>query len=245
MSDAKTVLGWSKPPKINWDCEAGKLLRKLFVKIPKKPSEITVFGSACLQLCLKNDFLSADVDFFSETDYNKLINDLDLGKGQTEFYLEQPPAMTFIAAVDWRNRSYSEEVDGITVVFPHPLDILTSKVKRLEKKDLDAFFLVKNLTGHPTEDEMIKSLQGIVDMYRPNFDEENPGGDLTVNTIELWKEFFGNGIDVKKQIIIPALAERNKYYDPLSNHRKELVKELIDEDDPHHLRPPINTNEHE
>ena len=154
---------------------------------------------------------------------------MELGKGQTEFYLEQPPAKTFIVAVDWRDRAYTEVIDGISVIFPHPIDILTSKVKRLEFKDLQAFFLVKELTGHPTEEEMIHSLQGVVDMYRPAFDEENPGGDPIANTQRLWIDFFSKKIDVRKQIIAPALEDRQKYYDPLSPEKKELIKKLMNE----------------
>lgn len=228
MSESQTALGWWKP-KVDWSCEAGKLLKKLFANIPKKPAEITVFGSAALQLCLKRDFLSADVDFFSSTDFNKLIQDLNLGKGQSEFYLEQAPAKIFITSVDWHDRSLIEVVDGISVIFPHPIDILTSKVKRLDQKDLKAFFLVKELTGHPTEAEMIQFLQGVVDMYRPAFDEENSGGDPIVNTRRLWVEFFGKDIDVRKEIIRPALAERDKYFNPLSQDKKDLIQKLMDE----------------
>lgn len=227
--ERQNALNWWKP-KIDWDCKAGKLLKKFFAEIPEKPVEITIFGSACLQLCLKKDFLSADVDFFSQRDFNQLIYDLKLGKEQSEFYLEQPPAKTFIAPIDWRDRAYTELIDGISVIFPHPLDILTSKVKRLEPKDLNAFFLVRDLTDHPTEKEMIESLQAIVDIYRPAFDEEKPGGDPIINTRRLWKEFFLKDIDVRKEIIRPALEERQKYYDPLPLSKKALIQKLKEQD---------------
>lgn len=218
---------WSR--KISWDCPAGRLLQKFFMSISERPTEITIFGSAALQLSVNVDFLSADVDFFSERDFHSLIDQLHLGKGQCEFYLEQPPAKTFICAVDWASRAHVEYIDGIKVNFPHPLDILISKVKRLEEKDLQAFYLVREKTGHPHEEELIRALQNVVDIFRPSFDEENSGGDPIQNVRRLWIEFFGKEIDVREKIIRPALEERKKYYTPLSEARTNTVRKLREE----------------
>jgi len=50
-----------------------------------------------------------------------------------------------------------------------------------------------------------------VDIYRPSFDEESTG-DPRHNTEVLWREIFGQSIDVGQQIIAPALAERRRNY---------------------------------
>lgn len=51
---------------INWNCPAGKQLDRLASLLPKEPRlEITVFGSAPLQLFLNPEFLSQDIDLYA------------------------------------------------------------------------------------------------------------------------------------------------------------------------------------
>jgi hypothetical protein len=82
-----------------------------------------------------------------------------------------------------------------------------SKIGRLDEKDLEAFRLVIERTGHPTADEFLRHLQFAVDLYRPAFDEEK-GGDYVVQTRFLWREIFNKEIDVREQIIRPAIQRR-------------------------------------
>lgn len=110
------------------------------------------------------------------------------------------------------------------LTLPHPLDLLIAKLHRLEEKDLRAFRLVIERTGHPTEDEMRRELQVAVDLYRPGFDEEMIG-DITTNTRVLWQELWKNEIDVRKEIIAPARAAIMQGYAPdlpRRNTRAEL-----------------------
>jgi hypothetical protein len=93
---------------------------------------------------------------------------------------------------------------------------------------LNAFRLVRRLTGHPTPEEMIRALRGVVDIYRPSFDEEG-GRNALANTKLLWREIFGADIDVRKEIIEPAVAERRAVYEAIAaDHRKEQLRRIAE-----------------
>ena len=175
------------------------------------PWQITLFGSAPLQLGIDARFLSGDVDVIASAEAERHLAAHGLLKGQREFYIEACPPDTFRASVDWRNRAHVEHRKHVTLIFPHPIDILVSKVSLLEKKDLAAFHLVRERTGMPTEEQLKRALQRIVDIYRPKFDEEAAGDPLN-NTRILWRELFGHDIDVRAEIIRPAVEKRNVTY---------------------------------
>jgi len=196
-------------PEIKWDTPAGEILQRFLSKLPKnKEFLITVFGSAPLQLGLDPSFLSGDVDIFSDDDFSLIIAQHGLGKGSGGMYIEQTSENIFIVSPSWRDRAFQFCQENVTLTFPHPIDILVAKLKRLEPKDLRAFHLVFSKTGHPTEAELKVALQKVVDMYKPAFDEEDTGGDPFGNTITVWRELYGKEIDVRAEIIIPAQALR-------------------------------------
>ncbi len=199
-------------PILQWETPAGRLLEKLAAALPvDRHFFITVFGSAPLQLGIEASFQSADVDVFSADDLRDWIHSAGLGEGQSAFYIQQSPEFVFSASASWRERAFAITKQNVTFTFPHPIDILISKLKRLEPKDLNAFVLVLQHTGHPTPDELKRALQRHVDLFRPNFDEEN-SGDAVANTQVLWRELYGQNVDVRREIIAPALQRRRVAY---------------------------------
>ena len=214
-------------PRLNWDTPAGRLLDRAIAALPTgRPWEIIVFGSAPLQLGLDPGFVSGDVDLIADGEVESLLSAAKLLKDQNEFYLEVCQPHVFAAPADWRNRAHTEMRQQVRFIFPHPIDILTAKVVRMADKDFAAFRLVRRLTGHPTPEEMIRSLRSAVDIYRPRFDEEQ-GGDPVANTRLLWREIFGADIDVREQIIRPALAERRPFFDQsVGESLKERLRQI-------------------
>jgi len=196
-------------PELDWNAPAGRLLDEVVAALPSgRKWNLIVFGSAPLQLALDSSFLSGDVDVIaSEADAETHLAAASLLKDQRKFYVEVVPAHVFAAPRDWPNRAYREIRRHVEFTFPHPADILVAKVCRAADKDLEAFRLVRRRTGHPTPEEMIQLLRQAVDMYRPGFDEER-ATDPVANTRLLWHEIFGCDIDVRKEVIEPALAER-------------------------------------
>ena len=144
---------------INWNCPAGKQLDRLASLLPKQPRlDITVFGSAPLQLFLNPDFLSQDIDLYAPEenwDYLvKFVENKGFGQGEVEVLHSSLRSRGFRSTVDWPSRAVEVERHGHLFRFVHPWDVLVSKLQRLEEKDLEAFKLVIAKTGHPTEEEL-------------------------------------------------------------------------------------------
>jgi len=212
---------WS--PQLRWDAPAGQLLDRVVEALPaSRVWRLTIFGSAPLQLGLDPSFLSGDVDLIADrADAEAYLRAANLLLDQSEFYVEVVPAHVFNAPSDWLIRAYEERRRHVLFVFPHPVDILAAKVCRTADKDLNAFRLVRQTTGHPTPEEMIQVLRKIVDIYRPSFDEEQ-GRNAIANTQLLWHEIFGAKIDVRKEIIEPALEEKRRYIQQGTGLRDKL-----------------------
>jgi hypothetical protein len=211
-------------PELDWSAPAGRVLEKLVDALPAdRPWEIIVFGSSPLQLGVDSGFLSGDVDVIANADITPFCDRAGLLKGQAAIYVEPCSTAAFTVSPDWFVRAFRCPHRHVTFTFPHPIDILVSKNTRLEEKDLRAFRLVLEKTGHPTEDELATALRRIVDVFRPSFDEES-GGNPTYNTQILWRELFGHEIDVRARIISPALAERQRDYGRTGGLKSALSK---------------------
>jgi hypothetical protein len=210
---------------IDWATPAGKLLREFVAVLPpERPFHITVYGSAPLQLTVDRTLLSGDVDIFSDDDedLSPFIRAHQLGEEHGGLHLEWGFELSFRTSPRWRLRAKAVQEGNVTLTFPHPLDILIGKLDRLEPKDVKAFERVIARTGHPTSEEMKRELQNAVDLFRPGFDEESPNRYLE-NTERLWREVFRAEINVREEIISPALARRRQGYgDPPPDYRGAL-----------------------
>ncbi len=215
-------------PEVDWATPAGNLLKSLFQAIPSTTEvTITLFGSSPLQLAIDPSFKSNDVDLFTKDDpewLQKIVKAAGFSKETAAYYIQCCWEGNFRTSPRWRLRAAKIPCGHVTLVLPHPIDILIAKLHRYEEKDRRAFALVVERTGHPTEQEMLTELQYSVDLYRPNFDEEVTG-DITTNTGLMWQDIFGREIDVRKEIIAPALERRRRGYQedlPREDYKAEL-----------------------
>ncbi len=203
--------------KLDWNGKAGQRLDEFARRLPVHPRlEITVFGSTPLQLFVERTFLSEDIDLFGKEAttafLEEFVTENKWNKGETDFYIQVCEPLAFKSTIDWRSRAIEVERHGHLFVFVHPWDVLVSKLQRLEEKDQNAFRLVIEKTGHPTEEEFARHLQLAVDLYRPKFDEESARGDMLINTRLLWQMLWGKEIDVRARIIRPALERAEREY---------------------------------
>jgi hypothetical protein len=78
------------------------------------------------------------------------------------------------------------------------------------------------LTGHPTADELKRELQNAVDLFRPAFDDDAPNR-YPENTRRLWRELFHVEIDIRQEIIEPAIIRRKQGYgEPPPDYKRIL-----------------------
>jgi hypothetical protein len=203
---------------------AGRMLRQLASLLPQgREFQITVFGSAPLQIAVDPTLTSADVDVFSDfEELNDIVMRAGLGTNQADFYIQVSSELNFRTSPRWKDRTQSARIGNCTFIFPHPIDILIAKLNRLDEKDLRAFRTVLSKTGHPTEAELIHELQLAVDLFRPSFDEEQ-GHDMANNCRRLWPLIYGREMDPRAEIIAPALKIRREGYgEPVRDYKQEL-----------------------
>jgi hypothetical protein len=216
---------------LDWLGRSGQRLEEFAAKLPPEPRlQITVFGSAPLQLFIDRFFLSEDIDLFSDDETTEFLNQFveanNWGKAQSDFYIQVCDPLAFKSTIDWPSRAISVERHGHLFRFVHPWDVLVSKLQRLEEKDLNAFRIVIEKTGHPTEEEFARHLQLAVDLYRPKFDEESARGDMMMNTKILWHTLWAKEIDVRARIIRPALERAEREYREIDSTLKDRLGNL-------------------
>ena len=190
---------------VDWSTPAGVALKRLIDTLPKdRHFDMTLFGSAPLQITIDPNLLSADVDLFSDAeDLMEWVSRAGMAQNQSDFYIQVGSGLNFRASQHWGTRKKSVQLENCTLHFPHPIDILIAKLNRLDEKDIEAFRVVLRKTGHPTEAELIHELQMAVDLFRPSFDEER-GHDMADNCRRLWPLIYGREIDARVEIIARA-----------------------------------------
>lgn len=209
---------------------AGQLLRRLVEALPgDRQFDITVFGSAPLQMMIDARLTSADVDIFSDAEeLREVVQHARLDQSSSEFYIQVGNELNFRASPRWRDRAKITQLGNCTLRFPHPIDILIAKLNRLEEKDIEAFRVVHQSTGHPTETELIRELQFAVDLFRPAFDEEQ-GRDMAENCRRLWPILFRREFDPRTEIISPALKKRREGYGDQDRDYKQQLRDGLRE----------------
>ncbi len=211
---------------IEWSTPAGAFLKKFLALLPRnRHFSLTLYGSAPLQMTVDHTLLSGDIDLFSddETDIASIIQEHKFDKEhQAKFHLEAGFPLSFRTSPHWLRRAKRIEIENVTLTLPHPIDILIGKLDRLAPKDIEAFQRVIAATGHPMAEEMKRELQNAVDLFRPGFNDASPNR-YADNTRQLWREVFKSDIDVRCEIIEPALVRRRQGYgEPAPDYKKIL-----------------------
>lgn len=196
----------------DWQTPAGRLLLTFSEAIRQRhlslERPILVFGSAPLQIYFDPAFLSADVDIASagyKDILKKLVEELGLSKGQAVLYIEVVGEHVFRPGPGWRERAEIKVLNGVTFLFPHPTDILVAKLYRLDAKDLRAFEVILQKTGHPTAEELILELRDCFEKFRPELSGSK--SEFWKNVERLWPAIYKHPIDVSSAILGPVIAE--------------------------------------
>ena len=236
-------MSWNCPPP-NWNCPAGRAIDRFLEAVsreaPDPDRRFTVFGSAVIQLRGDGEFMSGDADLIVGTDRRRLEEiALALGLSKAEnrarerFYLELCGITAFRTTAAWHERTHREVRHGIPVVIPHVRDVLIGKLHRhrpagqagLSAKDLRAFLRVRELTGHPTEEELLADLR-----LCPHAWQLPLSGvitDFRLNVEDLWPALYGHRLDITATILRPLMQELEELgYAGDSREFLEMVRAL-------------------
>ena len=219
------------PPTINLNTPAWRTLQNLLAEAPPSPDQnrLIVFGSAALQLTVANELLSADIDISldvvtvgpraistprAEEHLRRTATKVNAALSKDLPYIQVCHWMTFQPANRWERRAFEKTEGAWRLVYPHPYDILFSKLRRAEIKDIEAFRLIIERTGHPTEAEFIQLCTENYRDFEPrlraapsHLPEVVPSHDLRSNTVRLWQAIWGRPIDIDREISRPALQQ--------------------------------------
>ena len=232
-------MSWITPPP-DWNTPAGRILDSFFVAIhdafPEFSAPITLFGSAAIQVCLDEEFTSADVDLMVASDMARrrdLAREAGVGRSGTirsAYGVQICPPQLFRPTPHYLQRAHIEQRSGQTIVVPHVRDILIAKLHRsrtegqmgMVAKDLRAFRRVRELCdGHPTRQDLIDDLR----LCEPEFRLPVDGGvnSFRLNVLDLFASVFPHPLDLETEILKPAReAETTVMFD----HGEDISQSL-------------------
>ena len=97
---------------IELDTPAGRMLRKLASLLSQdREFQITVFGSAPLQIAVDPTLASADVDVFSDYEcLDEIVHHAGLGTNQADLYVQVSSGLNFRASPRWKGRTKSVQI---------------------------------------------------------------------------------------------------------------------------------------
>ena len=210
-------------PEPRWDTVAGTLLDEFFhalrAELPDYEAPVTVFGSAAIQLCLDDQFASADVDLMVIAETVRLrgiaraLDVAKMGAVRPHHGLQICPPHWFRATPHYLQRAWIGSRHGLRVVVPHMRDILLAKLHRsridgqegLVAKDRRAFVRVRELCDrHPDEQDMLEDFL----LCEPDFRVPTDGSvnAFRLNALDLFREVFGRDLDLQREVLAPARA---------------------------------------
>lgn len=208
-------------PEPRWETVAGRILDDFFKALrqerPDYHEPVTIFGSAAVQLCYDEHFVSADVDLMvlsGGEELRGLASRMGLGRSGTlkpVYGLRICPPQMFRPTPHYLQRAHVEQRHGIRVVVPHVRDILVAKLHRfcevgqtgIAAKDRKAFQRVRELSGgHPAEEEMIEDLRWCEPSLR--IPDDGSVNAFRLNVLDLFPELYGRKIDLESEILAPA-----------------------------------------
>jgi len=210
---------WETPAP-DWDTLAGgvidRFLAGLSEAMPDYDSPLTVFGSAAIQLCLDDQFTSADVDLmvFSEReslrDLAKQVGAGRRGAARLRYGLQICPPQLFLTTPHYLQRAWVERRHGLTVVVPHVRDILIGKLHRfreegqqgLAPKDRRAYERVRELCGRPSDLDLVEDLR-LCDSYL-KIPADGSVNCFRLNALDIFRTIYRRELDLETEVLAPA-----------------------------------------
>jgi hypothetical protein len=205
----------------NWDTLAGRVLDSFFAavheQLPDYDMPLTLFGSAPIQLCLDEDFTSADVDIMvleEDATLRRIAHQAGVGRSgslRSAYGVQICPPQLFKPTPHYLQRAHVETRHGLTIIVPHLRDILIGKLHRsrhegqegLVPKDLRAFQRVRELCGgHPTLPELLEDLISLESSFRPTLDGSI--NSFRFNVEDALSQVYQHRFNLQQDILKPA-----------------------------------------
>jgi hypothetical protein len=235
-------MSWVSPPPRR-DTLAGHVLDAFFAAVhealPRYDSPLTIFGSAPIQLCLDEDFASADVDIMVLSESARLreiAKSAGLARSATlrpAYGVQICPPGLFKSTPHYLQRAHIEVRQGVRVIVPHLRDVLIGKLHRtrtdgqegLVAKDHRAFSRVREMCqGHPDKGELIEDLVSCEPSFRVTCDGSI--NSFRLNVEDLLATHYGHRFDLERDILVPARRVSDAAQEDVSGAVEKMLRDL-------------------